>query len=355
MTARRPRHVLAAALAALVAWAGLSCAPGGFRDETLVQQVRILAAAGEPPYAKPGDAFTVNVLAYDGRPTKPEPMQVYWVPFLCTDPADDAYYACFQKFASAAFGDAGAGTDGGVEGGTGFGGLPPPGKTVPLPAGTSFPFTMPADVVTAHKAVAGTRVPYGMAIAFNIACAGHIETLPLDPTSDNPVQIPLGCFDTNGNQLSPDDYVIGYVRVYAFDTVTNANPVIDHVDVQGHPVDLAQGLTVGHCDASRRADCPTVKIGPVVPPSSQEANPEDVDTSGNPLKEEIWADFYATFGSFTAAARLLYDPKTGSVGGPDVTDNDFAPPDSPGDGFVFVVVHDNRGGASWAQIPVHVN
>jgi hypothetical protein len=214
---------------------------------------------------------------------------------------------------------------------------------------------MPADAVTGHKPIAGTQVPYGIAIAFNIACAGHIEVVPLDPTSDNPVQIPLGCFDTNGNQLSPDNYVIGYVRVYAFDTVTNANPVIDHVDLQGQPVDLMQGFTVAHCDASRRANCPTVKIGPVVPASSQELNPEDVDTDGHPLEEEIWADFYSTFGSFSSAARLLYDPRTGSVGGPDKTNNEFAPPDTPGDGFIFIVVHDNRGGASWVQVPAHVN
>jgi hypothetical protein len=353
MTSRRP----ALLLLALAAWTCSSCAPGGFRDEVDIQQVRIMAAAGDPPYVKPGDMVTVNVLAFDGRPTKPEPMQVYWVPLLCTDPPSDAYYGCFQQFAAVALGDGGA-PGGAADGGSGGGLLGyPTGKAVPLPTGTSFtfPMPMPLDAVTAHPSIAGTRVPYGMAIAFHIACAGHIEVLPLDLTSDNPVQVPLGCFDTNGNQLSPDNYVIGYVRVYAFDTVTNANPVIDHVQVQGKPVDLTQGFTVGHCDASRRANCPTVKIGPVVPASSQEPNPEDVDTNDNPLKEEIWADFYSTFGSFNSAARLLYDPKTGSVGGPDVTDNEFAPPDTPGDGVVFIVVHDNRGGASWVQVPAHVN
>jgi hypothetical protein len=210
---------------------------------------------------------------------------------------------------------------------------------------------MPSDAVTRHTTVAGTRVPYGLGISFNIACAGHIEALPIDPSSDNPVQIPLACFDTNGNQLSPDNYVIGYVRVYAFDTVTNANPVIDHVDVNGQTVDLTQGFTVAHCSGS----CPKVKIGPVVPPSSQEPNPEATDTHGNVLKEEIWADFYATFGSLGSSGRLLFDPRTGSVGGPEKTDNEFTPPSTPGDGSIFIVVHDDRGGASWAVVPVHVN
>jgi hypothetical protein len=371
MRPRRFPRVFALALVAFAASAWLSCAPGGFRDEALVQQVRILAGAGDPPYVKPGQPVSVNVLAYDGRPANPqnEPMQLYWVPALCTDPPGDAYYACFAQFAQAARGDAGAGAgvDGGVEGGmggssgTGLGGLLQPGKAIPLPTGTcdagtcsyTLPETMPSDAVTGHTTVAGTRVPYGMGIVFNIACAGHIEALPLDPTSDNPVQIPLGCFDTNGNQLSPDNYVIGYVRVYAFDTVTNANPVIDHVDLNGQAVDLAQGFTVGHCSGS--GSCPTLKIGPVVPASSQEPNPEQIDSKGNVLKEEIWADFYSTFGSFSSAARLLYDPRTGSVGGPDKSNNEFSPPSTPGDGSVFIVVHDDRGGASWAVVPVHVN
>jgi hypothetical protein len=52
--------------------------------------------------------------------------------------------------------------------------------------------------------------------------------------------------------------------------------------------------------------------------------------------------------------RLLYDPATGSLGTPGDTDDKYTPPGTPGDGFIWIVVHDNRGGASWATIPVHV-
>jgi hypothetical protein len=31
----------------------------------------------------------------------------------------------------------------------------------------------------------------------------------------------------------------------------------------------------------------------------------------------------------------------------------YAPKD-PGDGEMFVVVHDNRGGAAWKKFPIHV-
>jgi hypothetical protein len=353
-------------LAALGAWLCSSCAPGGFRDETNIAGVRIMASSADKPYAKPGDTVTLSVLAYDGRTNKPEPMQIYWLavpglpPYVCKDPPNDAYYACFAQLAGAGgrAPDAGAGPR--ADGGAGAGApphlmLPPPGTKLPLVTGTSLQFTMPGDAVTAHPIVPGTPIPYGLTILFNIACAGHIETLPLDPTSDNPVVVPFGCFDQNGNQLTPDDYVIGITRVYAYDTLTNANPVIDHVDVEGQPVDLTQGFTTGHCTASRRNGCPKVHIGPVVPPSSWELNPESHDVNGNVEHEEIWADFYDTFGQVSSSARLLYDARTGSIGGPDVTDNDFLPPNDPGDGFIWIVVHDSRGGASWVQVPVHVN
>ncbi len=350
------RRILGSLVSVAFAWVCSSCAPSGFRDETKISGVRILASASDPAYAKPGQNFTVNVLAYDGRPTKPEPMQVYWLPIVCPNPPDDAYYGCFQEFASA-LASTRAGADGGADGGSeagAAGGLPtfPTGVAVPLPTGPSYQFQMPLNAVTAHPVAAGTPVPYGLAIVFNIACAGHIELLPRDPTSDNPVQVPLGCFDTNENLLTPDDYVIGFTRVYAFDALTNANPIIDHVDVEGHAVDLAQGFTTGRCQGGA---CPKVHIGPVVPEASWEENPEVLDANGKPLKEEIWADFYTTFGSLTDSARLLYDSRSGSIGTPDTTDDQWSAPTDPGDGFIFIVVHDSRGGAAWAQVPVHVD
>jgi hypothetical protein len=90
----------------------------------------------------------------------------------------------------------------------------------------------------------------------------------------------------------------------------------------------------------------------VVPASSPEVQMQV--GPGVSEKEQIWADFYTTLGGFDDQARLLYDVKAGSLGGPDVTNNKFNPPDRPGDGFIWIVVHDNRGGASWATVPVHV-
>jgi hypothetical protein len=107
-------------------------------------------------------------------------------------------------------------------------------------------------------------------------------------------------------------------------------------------------VTIPAC-APNHANCPHIKIGPHVTPASWEP-------VANGLHEEIWADYYSTFGSFTHDSTLLYDPTAGLIGPPSKTDTEFDPPAAPAspDGFVWIVVHDNRGGAAWVTVPVHV-
>jgi hypothetical protein len=358
---------------ALAAWTLSSCAPSGFQDSTSINSVRILATSADTPYAAPGATVNLSVLAVDPRPNPtnsangvdvPDPrIPVYWLPFVCKDPPGDAYYACFQQFLGKGGGDAGAGAGAGAGADAGAGGIPKlvPGVELPLPNSKTFQFKMPDDAVTAHTPVPGTDA-YGIAILFNIACAGHIELLPLDPNNINPQQVPFGCFDNNHNQLGPNDYVFGYTRVYAYapgSGVTNTNPVIQGIDVEGQPLGFSQDadgnytskrLTSSRCTADRRDNCPHVHIGPIVPASSQES----YTLQGQPQKEEIWADYFTSFGQVDDGARLLYDSTTGSIGDPSVTDNQWLPPNDPGTGFIWIVVHDNRDGAVWITIPVTV-
>jgi hypothetical protein len=297
-------------------------------------------------------------------------MAVYWLPFVCENPQDDAYYGCFAQIATGM--GAGHGSDAGGGGAPAGPSLKPGIDLTPfLPTGPTFSFQMPADAVTGHAFTPGVKDQYGLAIVFNIACAGHIELVPIDPGNINPQSIPIACFDASHHRVTPDEWVFGFTRVYAYDSVTNANPVIDYVDVAGKqfvpapsspgalalpPPDggapIAAGtaaFAVQRCP-SGDTECPKVTLGPYVPPSSQEAQTQ---VDGN-QKEEVWVDFYSTIGSFKSGARLLYDTKTGAVGDPSVTDTQFYPPAEPGEGLLWLVVHDNRGGASWVTLPVHV-
>lgn len=278
-------------------------------------------------------------------------MTISWLP-PCINPRDDAYYNCFPQFSALAS-------------------MASPGQDLtPIlnPASTSATFTMPPDAVATHPQVPGTPVVggtpayYGLAILFNFACAGHLELLPVDPSNYNPQSLPIGCFDASHNQLGPKDFVFGFTRVFAYDAnmlalLSNTNPVIASIDFDGNSVSAnADGTfpaqTVASCPGS---SCKSIKVGPYVPSSSWELNPESFDENGNPEHEQIWADFYVNVGSLSDDARLLYDSIGGSVGSLNDTDNTFTPPSDPGTGYLWIVVHDNRSGAAFATVPITVS
>src|SRR5215471_4846300 len=91
-------------MAAFVAF--VACGVGDFDPASKVDSVRILALRADEPYAKPGDAVHLEVLAVDQRADRSRPMTIYWIPFVCLNPPNDAYYACF---APGGGGDGGAG------------------------------------------------------------------------------------------------------------------------------------------------------------------------------------------------------------------------------------------------------
>jgi hypothetical protein len=339
------------------AWLGLvplgaafvvaSCA-NDFDPSSKLESVRILASQADKPYAKPGDKVKLQVLAYDGRSDKPRPMTIYWIPIPCEDPKDDAYYACFG-FPGGSDAGADAGADGGAS--PNLGALLRAGVDLTpfLPTGDSFSFTMPADAIDKHPPTPGAADPYGLAIVFNVACAGHLELVPLDPAG-GPQQVPLGCFDENENQLGPSEYVIGFTRVYAYASRTNANPVITNNQVlfQGNPVDPGAGVHVDRCTTD---PCPEVTFDVDVPESSWEENPGDIDPTGRLRHEEIWVDYYSSIGSLEENARLLYDAIAGRSSDSKMK---FQASGAAGDGKLWAVVHDNRGGTSWVEVDVHV-
>ena len=63
-------------LLAAFAWGSSSCAPSGFADPTQIKTVRVMASGATEPYARPGDEVTIELLADDGRSSKPEPMKL---------------------------------------------------------------------------------------------------------------------------------------------------------------------------------------------------------------------------------------------------------------------------------------
>jgi hypothetical protein len=338
-----------AALLAAGMLGAAACGPAGFDPVGKLESVRVLAAQASEPYAKPGDTVTVTLDAFDARPAGGQAMKIYWLPILCENPYNDLYYACFSSLVAPS-------GDGGVSAGDGGGGSAFPANidiTSLLEQGPKHTFTMPADVIATHPVVQGLPEQYGLVILFAMACAGRVRTLPIDPTSGNGQTVPLGCFDDQGNQLGPDDYVFTFMRVYAYANATNANPQIDGVVFDGQPVDLNQGVVVDRCPSANPAgtDCQH-PFNVNVPDSSWElASGAPLEPDGTELHEQIWANYYFTLDQTDSDVKLLFDGRTGRVTGNDVN---YIPPDTPGQGRLFVVVHDNRGGASWVDFPVYV-
>jgi hypothetical protein len=317
----------APAVAALVACA---CSGNNYDPPSLVESVRILATQADKPYALPGERVSLQMLAADARADRSRPMRLYWLPQVCENPSQDLYYRCYPAFAQ----QFAPGVD----------------LTPQLISGPSWTFTMPADAIDAHVRQPGETDPYGIAFAFAMACAGHVEYVPVDPSTQSGATTPFGCFDDSHAQLGADDFVFAFARVYAYADRRNANPVIDHLTFGGAAVDPSAGIALPHCTASTESGCPTTDLDTVVPDSSWEPDPGDLDANGNVANETLWVDYYVTAGRVKDDSVLLFDAHSGRVSS---TADAFDAPLAAGDQTLWAVVHDNRGGASWITVPLH--
>lgn len=358
---RRVSLLVVAAFAALAAL--FACGGEGFDPASKVDSVRLFVVKADRPYAKPGETVTLEALFADARREKPRAAKLYWIPILCLNPTEDLYYLCFappgdggrqsgdtQLLPIGPLADAGgardAGGDAGAGGGNPFASIPTGVDLAPfLPQGPTFSFKMPDDAVKPRE---GTD-PYGLAIVFNVLCAGRVEFAPRD-AGGGAQQVPVLCSDENGNKLPPSDYVIGISRVYAWSDRINTNPTIETLTSEGTDVVPAAGITLERCTAEKERDCKENKIGLRVSDSSWEVNPSDVTRDGE-LREQIWVDYYSDIGKFDDGARLLFDTREGRVSDSDVK---YRAPKDATDGTLWAVVHDNRGGASWIVVPLHV-
>lgn len=355
--------------AAVVALLGVlvACGNNGFDPASKVDSVRMFAVRANKPYAKPGETVTLEALTTDARKDRTRAAKLYWIPIVCLNPQNDLYYLCFappgdggrnagttQLIPVGAFSDAGAGAadaGGGADGGAfagsnPFGNVPTDVDLGPfLPQGRTFSFRMPDNALKEREG----SPPYGLAIVFNVLCAGQIRFAARDPNG-GAQQVPVLCTDENGVKLPPSDYVIGISRVYSYVDRTNTNPVIEAVTLEGNDVLAAQGVTLDRCTADREKDCKENKLGVRVSDSSWELNPSDVTRDGVP-HEQIWVDWYSDIGTFDDDARLLFDTQQGRISDSDVT---YRAPKDPADGTLWGVVHDNRGGAAWIAVPLHV-
>jgi hypothetical protein len=336
------------------------CGPR-FDPPNQLTTLRILGVQKDLPYAKPGQTVNLSILWEDASPAAGRNVRITWSG-PCFDPAGDLYYGCFSQpevFASLFSGSSSDTTS----------------------------FVMPTDYVTNPTAMAGDQktapiirpatgennTGYGIAFVFFAACAGTLTPIK---TSD-PTALPVGCMDDSGKLLDSDDFVAGYTAIYAYDQFTNNNPVItgfqfngqelpptsvcigdgctsiaesppptaDSIDCAGMPPDPR---CIPTCANDGQSPCHGYPIQPTVDQAkSQEQDDVSVEQLGHPVGEQMWIDYYTDGGGFKSGTRLLNDATSGW--NPDYGTDFYASKDAKVS-RVWALVHDNRGGVSWAGI-----
>ena len=210
-------------------------------------RVRVVAVRANPPTGTPGQAVELALLnshdihGWGWTPESP-PTQVAWLGG-CHNPPGGEYYGCYPALREAVSNYSApldATPDSVLAAYPGLVGL-----------GDRFTFTVPSDII-------GASHQTGMSYVFFAACAGR-----LTPAPDITDAVPLACLGEHGERLGRDAYDMGFATVPTVAGVSNANPVMTGLELNGVPVPYSHldGVesTLPQCEND--ADCAALGDG----------------------------------------------------------------------------------------------
>ena len=303
-------------LALFAGVSGLSACGADFDPGSRVTSFRVLAVQADLPFARPGETVTLSSLSYD-----PEGRSVSWAWATCVNPAASTVEGCLAKMAAD----------------TQASGASP--ILAQGPGLDTFTYTVPTGTLDSLPVAARAGAFVGV---LNVACPG---TLSFEP---GPADLPFRCADpSTGRALGLDEYVVGLKRIFVRSEDRNQNPSIARVTFDGADWPEGDLKQVDVCDTygNSYAECAGSskhRIGAYVADGSVESGR---DQFGADFAEQVVVEYYATEGIFESSVRIAADPQTGwaarrQASGADVN--------------VWFVVHDDRGGVTWAERTVHV-
>src|SRR5690606_37704277 len=221
----------------------------------------------------------------------------------------------------------------------------------------------------------------GSAFVFYGVCAGRLDGElvkggmlnedALKNVKDGQALIPR-CLDEDGNELGPDDFVVGYSTILIYENLRNENPIITGFRVNGQPAQIdcideecdepfpvpeMEGCETGiPCIEACEDDgalglCPEVKMTVEVDESSAERDSFAELAYGSILDESIWVSYFVDRGSVQAPLRLVNDA---TLGWQDDYGSAILAPKAAGPLRIWAAVRDNRGGVSWIRLPAYV-
>jgi hypothetical protein len=359
--------------AVLAACAVLSCG-AEFDSVGQLEGLRVMAVQKDRPYAKPGQEVNLSLLYHDTgireageTEGKPRDISVFWLSG-CVNPPGDLYTGCLVMLTtildkakvSGSISDlkpeqATALLESVQKQGLGFG------------INETFSFKVPKDIISSREVpVDPEQLPYGISYVFFAACAGELRF-------EANGGFPVSCYDSKGKAVTARDFVAGYTAIYSYDQISNHNPEILGLDIDGKKVPTERLCVGAGCgvllpDPERKCEPAAPKIkrcedqdtgaGCDTLPLQIKVDPESVETDGSltaradsNVNEQMWANYHADRGKFKFNVSLVNDVNTGFNA---KSTTEYIPPDLVGPAEIWVVVRDNRSGVEWARTQVCV-
>ena len=295
------------------------------------------------PYAAPGETVHLQMLWEDGRAELPPHVETFFG-FWCVNPPGDSYAGCLTTVPSI--------------------------EPVFAFDVTEFDVDIPLDSLRTSSNAENAR-PSGSAFVFYAVCAGELVVADLEEGIDDPGELVPKCVDDEGEQVSAEDFVVGYSQIFIYEGLRNQNPIITGL-VQGETeveidcIDEACDepfatpeltgcqdgvLCLEACEDDGDAFlCTSTPIEVIFDPKSVEKDEVAADF-GSDLEESIWVSYFVDQGSLSPELKLINDAAEGLF---DHYSTNLYPPKEPGPVRVWAVVRDNRGGTAWLRAPGYI-
>ncbi|MEI9949818.1 MAG: hypothetical protein WDO74_12765 [Pseudomonadota bacterium] len=287
-----------------------------FDPASRVNSLRVLGQQTDVPFAKPGETVNIGSLSYD-----PQGRSVTWAWGACVNPDASTVQGCLDKIAA----------DAATSGGSGI--------LAQGPALSSFSYAVPANTLDSLPAAARASALIGVV---SIACPGDLS---FEQGSNN---LPFSCKEAGtGRVFALDEYIVGLKRIQVRSADRNQNPQIEQVVFDGQDWPEAEVKEVIACDTDNNdykpcADNTKHQIGARPTAASVESGTTEF---GVDFTEQVIIEYYATEGVFEHEIKIAAEPETGWAARKAASGKDLT---------LWMVVHDDRGGATWAERHVHV-
>jgi hypothetical protein len=287
-----------------------------FEPVSRIVTFRVLAQEVDVPFARPGETVNITSLSYD-----PQGRTVNWAWAACVNPEEATVQGCLNKI----------GMDSEQSGAS-----PILAQGVEM---SNFSYTVPSDALSSLPENARSGAHVGV---MSIACPGDLS---LEQGSNG---LPFSCKERgSGRIMALEEYVVGLKRVQVRQTDRNQNPAIEQVTFDGADWPSDELKTVTACDSEGNdykpcADASKHRISAHPSAASTERGTTEF---GAAFEEQVVVEYYATDGIFEYEVKIGSAAETGWAARKAAVGKDLT---------LWMVVHDDRGGATWAQRQVHV-